>query len=59
MRKDNGATLFSINVIINRELMRELLGFGPGVKVISPKALAAYIQKRHQDAAEGILKSSS
>lgn len=59
MRNDNGETLFSINVIINRELMRELLGFGPGVKVISPKALAAYIQKRHQDAAEGILKSSS
>ena len=58
-QNENGETLFSINVIINRELMRALLGFGPGVKVIAPKALAAYIQKRHQDAAEGILKSSS
>ena len=58
-RNENGETLFSINVIINRELMRVLLGFGPGVKVIAPSALAAYIQKCHQDAAEGILKSSS
>ena len=39
--------------------MRELLGFGPGIKVIAPEALAAYIKKRHRDAAEGILKSSS
>ena len=58
-RNENGETLFSINVIINQELMRVLLGFGPGVKVIAPSALAAYIQKCHQDAAEGILKSSS
>lgn len=59
MKNENGETLFSINVIINRELMRLFLGFGPGIKVIEPKALAAYIQKRHQDAAEGLLKSSS
>lgn len=59
MKNENGETLFSINVIINRELMRLFLGFGPGIKVIEPKALAAYIQKRHQDAAEGLLKSLS
>lgn len=58
-QNDVGQTLFSINVIINFELMRALLGFGPGVKVIAPKALAAYIQKCHQDAADGILRSTS
>ncbi|MBQ6068275.1 MAG: WYL domain-containing protein [Bacteroidales bacterium] len=58
LQKETGETLFSINVIINRELMRELLGFGAGVKVIEPKPLAAYIRKRHQDAADGILSAS-
>ena len=58
-QKETGETLCGIKVIINRELMRELLGFGPGIKVIAPEALAAYIKKRHRDAAEGILKSSS
>lgn len=59
MKNENGETLFSINVIINRELMRLFLGFGPGIKIIEPKALAAYIQKQHKDAAEGLLRNSS
>ena len=59
MKNENGETLFSIKVIINRELMRLFLGFGPGIKVIEPKALATYIQKRHKDAAEGLLRNSS
>ena len=58
-QNEDGETLFSIKVIVNRELMRELMGFGPGVKVVSPKKLAAYISKRHQEAAEGILRNSS
>lgn len=58
-QNEEGETLFSIEVIINRELMRAFLGFGPGVKVVEPKALAAYIRKRHQDAADGILRNSS
>ena len=58
-RNENGETLFSVNVIINRELMRLFLGFGPGIKIIAPQALAAYIQKCHRDAADGLLKSLS
>lgn len=58
-QNEEGETLFSIEVIINRELMRAFLGFGPGVKVVEPKALAAYIKKRHRDAADGILRNSS
>ena len=58
-QNEEGETLFSIEVIINRELMRAFLGFGPGVKVVEPRALAAYIKKRHRDAADGILRNSS
>lgn len=57
-QNEAGETLFSINVIINPELIRALLGFGPGIKVIAPLSLANHIQKRHQEAADGILMSS-
>lgn len=57
-QNEAGETLFSIKVIVNRELMRVLLGFGPGVKVVYPHSLASHIRKRHQDAADGILKES-
>lgn len=55
---DNGETLFSVSVIVNRELIRLLLGFGSGVKVVEPASLARYLQKYHRDAAEGILRGT-
>lgn len=55
---DNGETLFSVSVIVNRELVRVLLGFGSGVKVVEPASLARYLQKYHRDAAEGILRGT-
>jgi predicted DNA-binding transcriptional regulator YafY len=39
---------FSIEVIPNFELERELMGFGEGVKILSPLRLARRIQKRIQ-----------
>lgn len=56
--KDNGETLFEIRLIINPELIRELLGFGPGLQVIEPKSLADTIKRCHREAADGILKQS-
>lgn len=55
---DNGETLFCVSVIVNRELVRVLLGFGSGVKVVEPASLARYLQKYHRDAAEGILRGT-
>lgn len=57
-KTDDGETLFGLNVIINMELVRKLLGFGTGVRVVEPASLARKIQKIHSNAAEGILMDS-
>lgn len=46
-----GGTVISIEVVINFELEREILGFGEHVKVLSPAGLAARISKRLAQAA--------
>ncbi|NSL85394.1 WYL domain-containing protein [Chitinophaga sp. Mgbs1] len=38
--------LFSIRVVINFELERELLGFGESIRVISPRSLVTRLQRR-------------
>lgn len=38
--------LFSVSVIPNLELERELLGFGEGLKVISPQSIVRKLKKR-------------
>lgn len=47
-REDDGSVLFSIEVIHNYELERDILGFGEGITVISPESLASKIQERLQ-----------
>ena len=47
-REDDGSVLFSIDVIHNYELERDILGFGEGITVISPESLARKIQERLQ-----------
>ena len=47
-REDDGSVLFSIDVIHNYELERDILGFGEGITVISPESLASKIQERLQ-----------
>lgn len=46
LREDPDGTIFSIEVIWNFELEREVLGFGEQVKVLSPKRLSGKIQSR-------------
>lgn len=42
----DGCVLFSIDVILNHELERDLLGYCEGITVISPQYLAEKLQKR-------------
>ena len=41
----DGSVLFCIDVILNHELERDLLGYGEGITVVSPKSLVEKIQK--------------
>jgi len=47
------STIVSIQVILNFELEREIMGFGEHMKVLSPKSLASRIAKRLLLAAKG------
>ena len=44
--REDGSTLFELNVIINRELVRLLFGFAEGIKVLTPRKLV-YMMKNH------------
>jgi len=48
----DGSMLFSIDVILNHELERDLLGYGEGVTVLSPQCLVERIQRRLKTAIE-------
>ena len=43
--REDGSMLFELNVIINPELVRLLLGFGEGIKVLSPGKLAGTMRE--------------
>jgi len=45
-RYPDGSALFRIDVVLNLELEREILGFGECVEVLAPKQLKNYIKKR-------------
>lgn len=42
---EDGSAVFELNVIINPELVRLLLGFAEGVKILSPKKLRHMMEK--------------
>lgn len=48
-REDDGSTVFAIDVIPNFELERDILGFGEGITILSPKHLAEKIRQRLKD----------
>lgn len=52
LKEDKNGIIISINVVINFELEREILGFGESMKVLSPRILANKIKKRLQAANE-------
>jgi hypothetical protein len=48
LEEKEGGILFSITIILNFELERELMGFGEGLKVLSPNSLVRRIKKKVQ-----------
>jgi predicted DNA-binding transcriptional regulator YafY len=46
LREDDGGKIFSIKVILNFELERELLGFGSKMKVLGPRILVKQIREQ-------------
>ena len=53
----DGKVLFSIDVIPNRELERDLLGFGEGITVLSPHSLASKLKERLEKTVENYKNS--
>ncbi len=52
LKEDETGILIRIDVILNFELEREILGFGESMKVIGPRKLAGIIEKRLNKAAK-------
>lgn len=50
IKQEEDGHIFSINVIWNFELEREILGFGEQIQVLSPNRLSRRMQKRLKDA---------
>ena len=51
-RNDDGSAIFQMEVVLNYELEKDLLGFGEGVKVLAPRQLVHNMSKRLRQAAE-------
>ena len=47
----DGSAVFELNVIVNNELIRVLLGFGMGIKVLSPESVVTAIKSNLEEAA--------
>ena len=52
----DGSVLFSIDVILNHELERDLLGYGEGITVLSPDGLVEKLHKRFAETLENYEK---
>ena len=51
-RNEDGSAIFQMEVVLNYELEKDLLGFGEGVKVLSPRLLVHNMSRRLRQAAE-------
>jgi predicted DNA-binding transcriptional regulator YafY len=49
-RLQDGRAIFEIEVVINQELQRELLGFSDGIQVLEPKHLADFMKIKLKNA---------
>ncbi|MBR3079494.1 MAG: WYL domain-containing protein [Prevotella sp.] len=54
--QSDGSVLFCIDVILNHELERDLLGYGEGITVLSPDSLVEKIHKRLAETLENYEK---
>ena len=50
-RNEDGSAIFQMEVVLNYELEKDLLGFGEGVKVLAPRQLLHNMSKRLTQAA--------
>ena len=51
-RNEDGSAIFQIEVVVNYELQKDLLGFGETIKVLSPKSLVRTMSERLGQAAQ-------
>jgi predicted DNA-binding transcriptional regulator YafY len=51
-RNEDGSAIFQIEVVLNYELEKDLLGFGEGVRVLSPRYLVNKMSKRLDQASQ-------
>mgnify|MGYP003318175880 CR=1 FL=1 len=51
-RNEDGSAIFQMEVVLNFELEKDLLGFGDAVHVLSPKSLVESISSRLKEASE-------
>lgn len=58
-RRDNGSVVFSIDVIVNYELERDLLGFGERITVLSPASLVKRLKDRLKSSIDNYKKMCS
>ena len=54
--RQDGSVLFSIDVVLNHELERDLLGYGEGITVVSPDNLVEKMRERLKKTAENYEK---
>lgn len=47
---EDGSIVFEIKVIINQELQREFLGFGDGIRILSPRSLVKLMTNKLRNA---------
>jgi len=52
LKEDETGILIRLDVVLNFELEREILGFGESIKVMSPKRLSSIIERRLMKAAK-------
>lgn len=52
---DDGSCVFQIEVVLNFELYSVLMSYGPGLKVLSPPSVVAYMRDRLRQAADAYL----
>ena len=57
-RREDGSIVFSIDVIVNYELERDLLGFGERIIVLYPVSLVKRLQERLTSSIENYKKRS-
>lgn len=51
-KQNDGSVTFEIEVIINYELQREVLGYADGIRILSPNSLVRFMKKKFKKAEE-------